>query len=70
MSFRLLSDAELLDEGSVAIQIILLKVSKKASSLTNHHEKTTSLVVILRVLLKVLSELVDTCSQNGDLNLW
>ena len=69
VSCLLLSESELLNQSAVTIQIRLLQIAEQASSLTNHHEKTSSRMVILRIRLQVLGELRDALGQNCNLNL-
>ena len=66
---KLLSDAELLNQGTILLKVRLLEVIQQASSLTNHLQKTSVGMIILRVLLHVLGELGNSCSKNRDLNL-
>ena len=65
----LLSETKLLNDSSVSLNVNLLEVVKKISSVTNHLEKAATAVVILVVALKVLSEVSYSVSKDSDLNL-
>ena len=67
--YALLTDAELFDYSAVSFNIVLLQISQQVSSVTYHLQKTTAGVVILLVNLDVFGELVDSLSENSDLNL-
>ena len=66
---NLLSDVQLLDDSTVSLDISLLEVAKKVSSVTNHLKKTTTAVEVLVVVLEVCVEVVDAVCENSDLNL-
>ena len=55
---RLLSDAELCNKSSVTLDINFCKIVKDISSLTNHHEKSSSAVVVALVCLEVFCEVI------------
>jgi hypothetical protein len=63
------TQSETLDERTVAVDVNVLQVAKKATTLTNKKKKATTAVVVVLVLLEVLSEVFDALSQNSDLNL-
>ena len=65
----LLTKAEFFDEGAISLNIRLLEVSEKVSSVTYHFEKSAVGVIVMRVLLDVLVQVVDAGSQNSDLDL-
>ena len=67
--FPLLTDTELVDDSAVTLDVLLLEVSEKISSVTDHLEKTAAAVVILRVDLQVLGERVDAVGEDRDLDL-
>ncbi len=68
-TFNLLSDVQLLDDSAVTLDIDLLKVCEKVSSVTDHLEKSAAAVVVLVVSLEVLGESVDAIGKDRDLNL-
>ena len=68
-TFNLLSDVQLLDDRAVTLDIDLLQVCKKISSVTDHLEKSAAAVVVLVVSLEVLGESVDAIGKDRDLNL-
>lgn len=65
----LLAQAKLLDERSVAFEILLHEVVQQTSSLSDQHEQSTARVMIVLVGLEVLCEVVDTLGEYGNLNL-
>lgn len=65
----LLSDVELLDDGTVSFDIYLLKITEEVSSVTNHFKETATAVVVVVVVLEMLLETVDSVCKNSDLNL-
>ena len=66
---NLLSDVQLLDDSTVSLDIDLLEVAEKISSVTNHLKKAATAVEVLVVVLEVCVEVVDTVCENSDLNL-
>jgi len=65
----LAAQAEALEERTVAGDVNLLQVTKKAATLTNKQQQATTTVVVVLVLLEVFGEVLDALSQNSDLNL-
>ena len=63
----LLSQAELLNDCSVTLDILLLQVCEHAAALTYHLQQTTTGMVIMLVLLQMLGELLNALSQDSDL---
>lgn len=49
LSSRLLSDTQLLDQRTISFQIGFLQICKKTTSLTYHHQQTTSGMMVLRI---------------------
>ena len=68
-SDRLFSDAELVDDGAVALDVDLLEISEQVAAMTDHFEQTSAAVVVLFVRLQVLGERVDPRGQERDLHL-
>ena len=66
---KLLSQAELLYDSTVALDVCLLEVAKKISSVTNHLLKTSTAVVVLVVSLEVLGKVLDSVGKKCDLYL-
>ena len=64
----LLADAELGDDGAVALDVFLREVVKQTAALADHLVHAETAVVVLRVLLEVLGELTDALGQDGDLD--
>ena len=69
LPMNLLSDVQLLDDSSVSLDISLLEVAKKVSSVTNHLKKAATAVEVLVVVLEVRVEVVDAVCEKRDLNL-
>ena len=65
---KLLTDAESFDNRTVSFNVVLEKVVKELSSLTDHLLHTSAGVVVLRISLEVLGELGDPFGENSDLN--
>ena len=65
----LLSDVQLLDDCTIAVDVNLLQITEEVASVTNHLQKTAAAVVVLHVGLQVLGQAVDAVGQNSDLNL-
>ena len=65
----LLSEVKLVDDRAVTLDISLLKVAKKVSSVTNHLEKSATAVMVLVIGLEMLGQIVDSVSKKRDLNL-
>ena len=68
-ALKLLSEAELLNNRSVSLDILLREIVKKLLSVTNHLREASLRVEVLGVLLHVLGELIDSGSKNSYLNL-
>ena len=66
---NLLSDVQLLDDSSVSLDVCLLEVTEKISSVTYHLKKTATAVEVLVVVLEVRVEVVDAVCEERDLNL-
>jgi hypothetical protein len=63
------TQSETLDERTVAVDVNVLQVAKKATTLTDKKQQSTTAVVVVLVLLEVFGEVLDALSQNCDLNL-
>ena len=66
---KLLTDTKLFDSSSVSLNVLLLEIVKKVSSLTDHLEQTASGVVVLLVCLEVFCEVADSLCKDSDLYL-
>ena len=65
----LLAQVQLLDDRAVTLDIDLLQVAQKVSSVADHLQHTAAAVVVLVVSLEVLGESVDAMGKDRDLNL-
>ena len=66
---QLLSQIQLSNDRTVALDVNLLQVAQKISSVTNHFLQTSAAVEILRISLQVLGQVSDSLGQDCDLNL-
>ena len=64
---NLFTDTESFDNGTVSFDIVLEKIVKELSSLTDHLLHTSAGVVVLGVLLEMLGELSNSLGKNSDL---
>ena len=65
----LLSESELCNDCTIALDILLHQVVEEVLSLTNHFEKTATAVVVVGVLLQMFGEVSDSLGENSDLYL-
>ena len=66
---QLLAQVQLLNDGAVALNVDLLQVAKKISSVADHLQHAAAAVVVLVVRLEVLGKSVDAMGKDRDLNL-
>ena len=66
---KLLTNAELFDEGTIALDVFSLQVVQHTTTLTNEGGQCALGTEVLAVLLEVLGQVVDTESKEGDLAL-
>ena len=66
---NLLTDTQLGDQGTIALDVLLHEIIEQAAALTDHLVQAAAGVVVLRVLLEVLGELSDTLGEDSDLDL-
>src|SRR5437016_9140747 len=66
---KLATQAETLDERTVAGNVSLLEVAQHALATTNHAQQTALGVEVVLVLLHVLSQILDPLSQDSNLDL-
>ena len=64
--FFLLSDAELGDNGAVALDVLGHQIVQHLAALTDHLEQAAAAVVVVDVHLQVLGQLLDAGGQNGE----
>ena len=65
----LLTQTQLSNDRTVAVDVLLGQIVKQASALTDHHQKAAAGVVVVLVNTQVLGQLVDSGGQNSDLDL-
>ena len=66
---KLLSQTELLNDRTVALDVCLLEVAEKVSSVADHLLQTSAAVVVLVIALEVLGKVLYSEGQKCDLNL-
>ena len=65
----LLAQVQLLDDRAVTLDIDLLQVAQKVSSVADHLQHAAAAVVVLVVALEVLCESLDSLCEKCDLHL-
>ena len=65
----LLSETKLLNDRTVAVDVGLLEITEKVSSVTNHLLQTSAAVMVLVIVLEVLGEVLDSVGKKCDLYL-
>ena len=66
---KLLSETELLYDCTVALNVSLLEITEKVSSVTNHLLQAAAAVMVLVVALEVLGEVLYSVGKKRDLYL-
>ena len=64
---KLLTNTQLGNYCTITLDILLLQIVQKISSVTNHLQQTTAGVVILLVNLDVFGQFVDPLGEDSDL---
>ena len=64
-----LTQAELRNQGAIALDVLLLQVSQKVAAAANHLQQAAAAVMIVLVGLQVLGEVVDARRQQRNLHL-
>ncbi len=65
---KLLADAQLRDDGLVALGVVLLQIVQQTTPLADHHQKTAAGRMVLLVRAEMICELPDPFTQNRNLN--
>jgi hypothetical protein len=65
----LATEAELLQQVLIANHVVLVDIVQKTAALGDHHQKSTTGVVVLLVVLKMTGEVVDALCQKRDLHV-
>src|SRR5215831_17331334 len=63
------TQAQLLDEGAVALDVLGLEVLQQTAASAHQQEQATTAVMVVLVYLEVLGEIVDPPCQQSDLDL-
>jgi hypothetical protein len=66
---RLFADAELPNDGFIALGIVSLEVVEQATPLADQHKQAAARAVVLLVRFEVIRQLADAFTNDGDLNL-
>ena len=66
---QLLSEVQLVDDRAVTLDVGLLEVAEKVSSVADHLLKSATAVVVLVVVLEVFCKILDPVSKERDLYL-
>ena len=67
--FLLLTNTQLGDEGTIALDVLLGQIVQEAAALTDHLIEAPAAVVVVDMDLQVLGELVDPLGEDSDLDL-
>jgi hypothetical protein len=65
----LFPDSQFLNQGAVALHILLLEIVKEMPSLTDEFQESPPGMVILGMGLEMLRQVIDSLAQDGDLDL-
>ena len=65
----LLTDAQLSDDGTVTLDVVLGQVVEQVAATANHLHQAAAAVVVVLVGLQMLGQVVDSSGQDSDLNL-
>ena len=65
----LLTKTEGLDDGTIAVDVLVVEVLQQLTTLTYEHSQRTCCVVILVILLQVLCQMRDAIAEESDLCL-
>ena len=68
LSYDLLTQAELCNDCTIAVDVLLGEVVEKASALADHHQKAAAGMVVLLVLTQMLGQGVDPGGEDSDLD--
>ena len=68
LSEALFTQTQFLDDRAITHDVLLHQVVEKATTATDHFEKTTARVMILLMLLQVLGQIIDAAGQYRDLD--
>jgi len=66
----LLSKAQLVDDHSISLYLVIFEVIEESPPLAHKLQQTPPGVMIPFVDLKMFSEISDTVTEQGDLDLW
>jgi hypothetical protein len=64
----LLSQAELLDQGPITVDIFVFQIVQEAAALTHQLDQSTTGMVVLGMDLKMIRQVTDALAQDGHLD--
>jgi hypothetical protein len=64
----LLSQAELLDQGPITVDIFVFQIVQEAAALTHQLDQSTTGMVVLGMDLKMIRQVTDPLAQDGHLD--
>ncbi len=67
--FGLLTQAEGLDDGTVAVDVVYIEILQQLAAAAYHHRQRAGCHVVLVVLLQVLSQVLDAVGEQSNLAL-
>ena len=67
---RLSAQAKIFKKFSILLNVSVTHVIKHPSATTNHHQQSTTGVMVLFVALEMLGETVDSLCEKRDLHFW
>jgi len=65
---RLLSEAEFMNDGFIALGIVFLQIIQQATPLADQHEKAAARTVVFLVRFEVFRQLTNAFAQQSDLD--
>ena len=65
----LLTQAQLSDQGTVTVDVLLCQIVQQVAALTNHLQQATAAVIVMDVGTQMLGELVDAVGEDSNLYL-
>ncbi len=69
ISIELATQTQFCNQGPVTLHVLFLEVPKQSPTLTDHHQQSSTAVMILFVGLQMLGEVVDAFCEQRNLDL-
>src|SRR3546814_17998826 len=64
----LLAKPQLRDKTGITRRIFTLEIIKQAAAIVDHHQKTTTRMIVLRMSLEMIGQVLDALGQDRDLD--